>query len=194
MIYKTFLPSNIFSDQILFLVLSPKTDLHLQSPCTIINHRTRLKRLSTSIDKEFIKGLGPNYWTIWIISLEVVAAKNNDLKMLTFILVFSIVGLIGSGAQIIQDGQCNPDITLFNNFNIDNVSLINCKDAWKVISIPTIIRSLQQEMCKKCVFQIKTWINKSLLLVSFTFLNRRTDLDEIHYIFLVYSVVKDMGL
>lgn len=133
MIYETFLPTNIFSGQILFLVLSPKTDLHLQSPCTIINHRTWLKLLSTSIDKEFIKALGPNYWTIWIISLEVVAAKNNDLKMLTFILVFSIVGLIGSGAQIIQDGQCNPDITLFNNFNIDNVSLISCKDAWKVI-------------------------------------------------------------
>ncbi|XP_061721996.1 uncharacterized protein LOC133528577 [Cydia pomonella] len=40
--------------------------------------------------------------------------------MLTLIIGFSILGLLGTSAQIIQDGQCNPDITLQAGFNIDN--------------------------------------------------------------------------
>ncbi|XP_063387670.1 uncharacterized protein LOC134673601 [Cydia fagiglandana] len=51
---------------------------------------------------------------------SLVSGDNNDLMMLTLIIGFSILGLLGTSAQIIQDGQCNPDITLQAGFNIDN--------------------------------------------------------------------------
>ncbi|XP_047994051.1 uncharacterized protein LOC125232436 [Leguminivora glycinivorella] len=40
--------------------------------------------------------------------------------MLALVIGFSILGLLGTSAQIVQDGQCNPDIGLQAAFNIDN--------------------------------------------------------------------------
>ncbi|XP_063628207.1 uncharacterized protein LOC134799701 [Cydia splendana] len=51
---------------------------------------------------------------------SLVSGNNNDIMMLTLIIGFSILGLLSTSAQIIQDGQCNPDITLQAGFNIDN--------------------------------------------------------------------------